>query len=305
MIKITNEDAASEAMSMSRDLFENAMSAFAGVPASVDLRRLLAGVNVDFREAKADRGTFRYNQPFETVEVSFEHGEAAGASHEQAIKELTRINTAELANGLTAAVIDQRREALHDELAAERERISRPLRYGWLLPGAKDRRQAQRDGLTRRALATLDGVPLSGSLFDEALASVLKLSGSGSTEHAVTAALKERAVSRRREFETRRETILVLAWEAITAEDGGADIELGTTDRSGRFARAKSRARAVERKAQEERIRAAEQKRNEESRIKQAQIAREQERRHEWEEKTRPRWNPDEPESNDDFEFGG
>lgn len=104
------------------------------------------------------------------------------------------------------------RKTLRNDLAAAHERLSRPLRLGWLLRGAKNRRQAQRDALVQRALDTLSGVPLSGSLFGEVLASVLKLSGSGSAEHAVTAALKERAESRRREFEARRETILVLAW---------------------------------------------------------------------------------------------
>lgn len=257
------------------------------------------------REAKVDSGSFRWNQPHETVEISFTDLEAAGAEHAAAIRELTRIRTAELANGLNANAVAQAREMLRDELVAEHERLSHPLRLGWLLRGAENRRQAQRDSLVQRALDTLNGVPLSGSLFDEVVASILKLSDSGSAENAATAALKERAVSRRREFETRRETILVLAWEAITAEDGGEDIELGTTDRSGRFARAKSRARAIEKKAEEERIRAAEQKRNEESRIKRAQIAREQERRREWEEKTRPRWSPDEPEADDGYEFGG
>lgn len=305
MISIKNEGAAAEARRLSRELIETAIGAFAGLPAGVELRRLLVGVNIDLREAKVDSGSFRWNQPHETVEISFTDLEAAGAEHAAAIRELTRIRTAELANGLNANAVAQAREMLRDELVAEHERLSHPLRLGWLLRGAEYRRQAQRDSLVQRALDTLNGVPLSGSLFDEVVASILKLSDSGSAENAATAALKERAVSRRREFETRRETILVLAWEAITAEDGGADIELGTTDRSGRFARAKSRARAIEKKAEEERIRAAEQKRNEESRIKRAQIAREQERRREWEEKTRPRWSPDEPEADDGYEFGG
>lgn len=305
MISIKNEGAAAEARRLSRELIETAIGAFAGLPAGVELRRLFVGVNIDLREAKVDSGSFRWNQPHETVEISFTDLEAAGAEHAAAIRELTRIRTAELANGLNANAVAQAREMLRDELVTEHERLSHPLRLGWLLRGAENRRQAQRDSLVQRALDTLNGVPLSGSLFDEVVASILKLSDSGSAENAATPALKERAVSRRREFETRRETILVLAWEAITAEDGGADIELGTTDRSGRFARAKSRARAIEKKAEEERIRAAEQKRNEESRIKRAQIAREQERRREWEEKTRPRWSPDEPEADDGYEFGG
>jgi len=305
MINIKNEEAAAEAKRLSRQLIETAIGAFAGLPSGVELRRLLAGVHIDLREAKIDTGSFRWHQPHETVEISFTALETAGEEHAAAIRELTKIRTVELAHGLNADTVAQAREILRDELVAEHERLSRPLRLGWLLRGAEKRRQGQRDALAHRALDALNGVPLSGSLFDDVFASVVELSGSGSAEHAVTAALKGRAVSRRREFETRRETILVLAWEAITAEDGGADIELGATDRSGRFARAKSRARAVERKAQEERIRAAEQKRSEESRIKRAQIAREQERRREWEEKTRPRWSPDEPEADDDYEFGG
>lgn len=305
MISFKNEGAAAEARRLPRELIETAIAAFAGLPAGVELRRLLVGVNIDLREAKADSGSFRWNRPHEAVEISFAASETAGSERAAAITELTKIRTAELADGHNADAVAQFRKMLRNDLAAEHERLNRPLRLGWLLRGAENRRLAQRDSLVQRALDTLNGVPLSGSLFEEVLASVLKLSGSGSAGHAVAAALKERAVSRRREFETRRETILVLAWEAITAEDGGADIELGTTDRSGHFARAKSRARAVERKAQEKRIRAAELKRSEESRIKRAQIAREQERRHEWEEKTRPRWSPDEPEANDDFEFGG
>lgn len=305
MISIKNEGAAAEARRLSRELIETAIGAFAGLPAGVELRRLLVGVNIDLREAKVDSGSFRWNQPHETVEISFAASETAGAEHAAAITELTKIRTAELADGHNADAVAQVRKTLRNDLAAEHERLSGPLRLGWLLRGAENRRQSQRNALMQRALDTLSGVPLSCSLFDEVLASVLKLSGSGSAEHAVTAALKERAVSRHREFETRRETILVLAWEAITADDGGADTELGTTDRSGRFARAKSRAREAERKAQEERIRAAEQKRSEESRIKRAQIAREQERRHEWEKRTRPRWSPDEPEADDDYAFGG
>ncbi len=194
---------------------------------------------------------------------------------------------------------------LRTDLVAKHERLSRPLRLGWLLRGAKNRRQAQRDAPVQRALDTLNGVPLSGPLFGEVLASVLKLSGSGSAEHAVAAALRERAMSCHREFEARRKTILVLAWEAISGDDGGVDIEFGTPDNSGPFAQAKSRARAAERKALEERNRAAEEKRSEESRNKRAQIAREQKRRREWEEKSRPRLSPDEPEANDDYEFGG
>lgn len=305
MISIKNEGAAAEARHLSRELIDTAIGAFAGLPAGVELRRLLVGVNIDLREAKADSGSFRWNRPHETVEISFTASETAGAEHAAAITELTKIRTAELADDHNADAVSQVRKTLRNDLAAEHERLSRPLRLGWLLRGAENRRQAQRDSLVLRALDTLNGVPLSGSLFDEVLASVLKLSGSGSAEHADTAALKERAVSHRREFETRRETILALAWEAITAEDGGADIELDTTDRCGRFAHAKSRARAVERKAQEERVRAAEEKRSEESRTKRAQIAREQERRREWEEKTRPRWSPDEAEADDGPEFGG
>lgn len=305
MISIKNEGAAAEARRLSRELIETAIGAFAGLPAGVELRRLLVGVNIDLREAKADSGSFRWSQPYETVEISFTTPEAAGADHAAAIKELTRIRTAELADDHNADAVTQIRKTLRNDLAAEHERLSRPLRLGWLLRGAENRRQAQRDSLVQRALDTLNGVPLSGSLFDEVLASVLKLSGSSSAEHAVTSALKEQAVSRRREFETRRETILVLAWEAITTEDGGADIELGTTYRSGRFAHAKSRARAVEEKARKDRIRKVEEMRNEEAKKKRAEIARENERRSKWDEMTRPRWSPHEPEADDGYEFGG
>lgn len=305
MIRIQNEEAAAEARRLSRELIETAIGAFAGLPVGVELRRLLAGVNIDLREAKADSGSFRWNQPHETVEISFAASETAGAEHAEAIRALTRIRTAELADGLNADAVAQVREILRNELAAEHARVSRPLRMGWLLRGAEDRRQAQRDALMQRALGTLSGVPLSSAVFDEVLASVLKLTGSTSVEHADTDALKWQALSRIREFQTRRETVLVLAWEAIATDDGGADIELGTANRSGRFARAKARARAFENKAKEERIRAAEEKRNEALRKKRAHIVREQERRREWEEKSRPRWSAREPEADDGYEFDG
>lgn len=304
MISIKNEGAAAEARRLSRELIETAIGAFAGLPAGVELRRLLVGVNIDLREARIDSGPFRWNRPHETVEISFTASETAGAEHAAAITELTRIRTAELPDNHNADAVAHVREMLRTDLVAEHERLSRPLRLGWLLRGAKDRRQAQRDALVQRALDTLSGVPLSGSLFDEVLASVLKLSGSGSAEHAVTAPLKERAMSLRREFETRRETVLMLVWEAIATEDDGAEIDLDPTARRKRFARAKARAREVEKKATEARIRAAEQKRSEESKNKRAQIDREQERRREWEAKTRPRWSPDAPEADDDYEFG-
>lgn len=305
MISIKNEHAAAEARRLSRELIETSIGAFARLPAGVDLRRLLAGVNIDLREAEAESGPFRWNQPHETVEVSFTASETAGAAHAQAVRELTRIRTAELANNLNAAAVAQIRGVLGNELAAEHERVSRPLRMGWLLRGAEDRRQAQRDALTQRALGTLSGVPLSSAVFDEVLAFVLKLTGSTSPELSDTEALKRQAMSRLREFQTRRDTVLVLAWEAIATEDGGADIDLGTANRSGRLARAKAKAREIENKAKEERVRAAEEKRNEEWRKKKAQIAREQERRRQWEEITRPRWSPREPEASDDYEFGG
>lgn len=305
MISIKNEGAAAEARRLSRELIETAIGAFAGLPAGVELRRLFVGVNIDLREAKVDSGSFRWNQPHETVEISFTDLEAAGAEHAAAIRELTRIRTAELANGLNANAVAQAREMLRDELVAEHERLSHPLRLGWLLRGAENRRQAQRDSLVQRALDTLNGVPLSGSLFDEVLASVLKLSGSASAEHADTDALKQQAGSHLRESQTRRDTILMLAWEAIAAEDGGADIELDPTVRRNSFARAKARARAIEEKATEVRIRVAEEKRNEDARKKRAQIAHEQERRRKWNEMTRPRWIPSEPRASDDYDFGG
>lgn len=194
---------------------------------------------------------------------------------------------------------------LRNDLVAECERLSRPLRLGWLLRGAENRRQGQRDALMQRALDTLNGVPLLGSVFDEVLDSVLKLTGSTPAEHADTESPKRRAMSLHQEFQTRRETILMLAWEAIATEDGGADVELDPTVRRNRFAHAKARARAIEEKATEMRIRAAEQKRNEDARKKRARIAREQERRREWNQGNRPRWRPSEPEADDDYEFGG
>lgn len=135
-------------------------------------------------------------------------------------------------------------------------------------------------------------------------ASVLPLSGFGSGDHPATAALKERATSRRREFETRRATILVLAWEAIATDDGGGNFELGTTNRNSRFARAKARARDADRKAVEDRIREIEQKRSVESKNRRAQIAREQEQRREFEAKTRSKGIPIDGQANDEYEFG-
>lgn len=304
MISIKNEGAAAEARRLSRALIETAIGAFAGLPAGVELRRLLVGVNIDLREAKVDSGSFRWNQPHETVEISFTDLETAGAEHAAAIRELTRIRTAELANGLNANAVAQAREMLRDELVAEHERLSHPLRLGWLLRGAENRRQAQRDSLVQRALDTLNGVPLSGSLFDEVIASILKLSGSASTEHGGAESLKQQAVSLRHEFQTRRETILMLAWEAIAIEDGGADIELDLTIRRDRFTRAKARARAIEEKAHVARVQAEEQKRSAAARRKRAEIAREREHRRQWDEMTRPRWSPSDPEPGDDYEFG-
>lgn len=123
--------------------------------------------------------------------------------------------------------------------------------------------------------------------------------------HVDSAALKQQAQVRLREFETRRETVLMLAWEAISTEDGGADVELDPTVRRRRFARAKARAREVEEMAAKARAQAAAEKRDEDARKKRAQIAREQARRREWEELIRPRWSPSEPEADDDYEFGG
>lgn len=318
MINIKNEEAAAEAKRLSRELIETAIAAFAGLPAGVELRRLLAGVHIDLREAKADSGSFRWNQPHETVEISFTAPETAGTEHAAAITELTRIRTVELADGHNADAVAQSRKMLRNDLVAEHERLGRPLRLGWLLRGAETRRQMQRDALIRRAIDTLKGLPLSGAVFDEAVASILELTGSTSAEHVDSAALKQQAQARLREFETRRETVLMLAWEAIFTEDGGTDMELNPAARRNRLGRAKQRAREAEEKAAAARARAEAEKREEEAMKKRAlaekrqeearkraQSSRERVRRRESVKVTRPRWSPSEPEPDDDYEFGG
>lgn len=305
MINFKNEGAAAEARRLSRELIDTAIGAFASLPAGVELRRLLAGVNIELRGATGDVGRFRLNWPHETAEISFVAPETAGSEHAAAITELTRIRTAELADDHTADAVAEARTALRNELATERERLSRPLRFGRLLRGAENRRQAQRDALIERALDTLNGVPLSGPLFDEVLDSALKNAGSTSAAWVDTESLKRHAMSLHNDFQTQRERILMLAWEAIVAEDGGANVDMSPTVRRSRFARAKARARANEEKARQARIQAEEQKRNEAARTKRAEIARERERRRKWDEMTRPRWSPSDPEPDDDYEFGG
>lgn len=292
MITIENEAAAAEAKRLARDHIETAMSSFAELPEGVGLHGLLADAGLELREAKADSPTFRRNQPHETVEVKYTLAETAGTAHAQAITELTTNRTADLTDNLTASAVAQRRRMLRNELAAERDCIGRPLRLGWL-PGVKERRCLQRDALTQNALDTLDGVPLSATLVDEVLASVLKLAGD---EGLYADTIRKQAVALHREFQARRETILMLAWEAINSDNTGADVELDLAGRRGRFARSKAELRATEEKKQAERILTAEKKRDEEIRRKRAQIVREQEERRRWNEMTRPKWSPDENE---------
>lgn len=318
MINIKNEEAAAEAKRLSRELIETAIAAFAGLPAGVELQRMLAGVNIDLREAKVNSGSFRWNQPQETVEISFVALETAGAEHAAAITELTRIHTSELAVEHCPDAIAQAREMLRADLMAEHERLSRPLRMGWLLRGAEKRQQMQRDALIRRAIDTLKGLPLSGAIFDEAVASILEITGSTSAEHVDSGALKQQAQARLREFETRRETVLMLAWEAIFTEDGGTDMELKPAARRNRLGRAKQKAREAEEKAAAARARAQAEKREEEAMKKRAlaekrqeearkraQSARERVRPRESVKVNRPRWSPSEPEPDDDYEVGG
>src|SRR5699024_8121191 len=151
MISISNESAAAEARRLSRELVETAIGAFAGLPAGVELRRLLAEINIDLREARADSGSFHWNQPHETVEISFAPSETAGTEHAAAIRDLTRIRTAELGDERNTDAVAQVRKMLRNDLAAEHDRLSRPLRLGRLLRGAETRRQAQRDALMQRA----------------------------------------------------------------------------------------------------------------------------------------------------------
>src|SRR5699024_2687983 len=116
---------------------------------------------------------------------------------------------------------------------------------------------------------------------------------------------KRQAMSLHHDFHTRRETILMLAWEAINSENAGADVELDLAGRRGRFVRSKAEMRATEEKKQAERILTAEKKRNEEMRRKRTQIVRDQEERRRWNEMTRPKWSPDENGPNKEPGLGG
>lgn len=311
MINITNESAAREARRLAQDLTTASLSAFSQLPEGKGLTQLLAAVGVCLRAEETRQ--FRVKRPHETVELITSHKDMAGPDHERAVRELTEFRTADLHDEnsvLTAESVATRRHAVHTDLTNRREKLSAPLRMISWLPSLRARAEARRSEQYAEqvvAVATaLSGVPLPGPVFDEVFTSALSASGLTAGRVKNVHEIKAQSLSRHREFSDRWETVLMLAWEAIATEEGGAAAELVVESSRRRFGDAKTRARQIEEDEAEAQRKVAENRIARERTIKQAKIAREIEVRRKWEEQTRLPYDPDhESEHSDGLTYHG
>lgn len=254
-MRITNQSAADEAVALARNLHESVLTAFADLAEGVDLARLLAVVHIRLREVEADPN--RLPHPHETVELMSEGSRLAGFEYEGAVRELTTAKTAGLGVGLTSHGVALRRKAVRADLTARRDRLSRPLGMLTWPPSFKARRCAQRDALQADALSALNRVPLPERLFDAVATSILAAAGLDAGHVPELDEIRSRALARHCAYLDRWETVLMLVWEAIATEDGGAEAELDTGERRARFSRAREQARRdAEARTEEARLRA-------------------------------------------------
>lgn len=311
MINITNETAAREARRLAHDLTRASLSAFSQLPEGKSLVQLLAAVGVCLHAEETRQ--FHVKRPHETVELIASHKDMAGPDHERAVRELTEFRTADLHDEnsvLTADSVATRRHAVHTDLTNRREKLSAPLRMISRLPSLRARAEARRSEQYAEQIVAvvtaLSGVPLLGPVFDEISASALSASGLTAGRVKNIHEIKAQALSRHREFSDRWETVLMLAWEAIATDEGGAAAELVVQSSRRRFGEAKARARQVEEVEAEARRKVAEKRAARERAIRQAKIAREIEVRRKWEEQTRLRYDPDhESERGDGLNYHG
>ena len=289
---ITNEMAAREARRLAHDLTRASLSVFSQLPEGKSLVHLLGAVGIRLRTQETRR--FHLNHPHETVELIANHADMAGAEHERAVRELTEFRTADLhdENGaLTAENVGKRRHAVHSDLTIRRDKLSTPLTLISRFPGLRARTQARRSEQYAEQMAAvtsaLSGVPLPGPVFDEVSASALSAAGMSAGQMKDFHGIKAQALSRHGEFSDRWETVLMLVWEAIATEEGGAAAELVVEDSRRRFSDAKARAHRIEEAEAEARRKTAEKLVACERAEKQAKIAREIEVRRKRNERTR------------------
>lgn len=299
-IKITNQAAADEARALSRNLIETVLGAFARLPGDGPPGAALAAVHVRLREVETR--PFRGRHPHETAELTADHDDMAGPDHELAVAELTRFRTAELRDGLTIEQTAQCREVILTDLAERREKLARPLGLlGSLFRGsAEARRGEQHDEQVKAVVAALTEQPMPAPIFDEVQSGVLNAAGLALEQVPDLDEIKEQAVALHLDVIARWKTILMLAWEAIATEDGGADTGLDMTQRLARFGAAK-KARRQEEAAAEARRKQVEAEKAAERAAKRAQIAREIKDRQDRERRYRRSWEPtDEDQPEDD-----
>lgn len=298
-IKITNQAAADEARALSLDVIETVLAAFARLPKSIPVGAALASVHVRLREVETR--PFRVQHPYETAELTADHDAMAGPDHELAVTELTRFRTAELREGLTIDQTTHQREVVLADLTERREKLARPLGLlSSLFRGrAEARRAEQRAEQADAIVRALTSQPLAPPAFEEVTDTSLQVAGLTPEQVPGLNELEEQGVVLHREVIARWETILMLAWEAIASEDGGADAGLDMAQRRARFSAAKKKGRRQEKAAAEERLKQAEAKKTAERAAKRAQIDREVRERQAREQMYRRSWEPtdkDQPE---------
>jgi hypothetical protein len=256
MVNIKNEAAAREANELAHNFVETALQAFSRLPENPDLKDLLGALDLRLtprREGIAS-GSFRVpGHPDETVVLVADHAAVSGPEHQKALQELTEIRTAVLrddAGPLTAADIASRRRVVSAELIQRRDKLAKPMGLLSRMPGLSARvaarRHVQQDEQLAALQDVLSGQFLTGPIFDKVAASALSAAGLTADQLPELVDIKAQAIKLHTEFRDRHDMILMLIWEAITTEDGGADSSAILEDRLARFRAAKSKARQYE-----------------------------------------------------------
>lgn len=256
MVNIKNEAAACEAKELAHNFVETALHAFGRLPENPDLKDLLGELDVRLtpRHEGIASGTFRVpGHPDETVVLVADHAALLGLEHQKALQELTEIRTAVLrddAGPLTAADIACRRRVVSAELIQRRDKLAKPLGLLSRIPGLSARvaarRHVQQDAQLAALRDVLSGQFLTGAIFDKVAASALAAAGLTADQLPDLVDIKAQATKLHTEFRNRHDMILMLIWEAIATEDGGADSSALLEDRHARFKAAKSKARQYE-----------------------------------------------------------
>lgn len=138
----------------------------------------------------------------------------------------------------------------------------------------------------------LTSQPLAPPVSEEVTGTILQVAGLTSEQVPGLKEFEEEGVVRHREVIARWETILMLAWEAIATEDGGANAGLDMTQRRAQFNAAKKEARRQKEAAAEARLKQAEDRKAAERSAKRAPIDREDRERQAREQIYHRSWEP-------------